>query len=81
MIVVRLLPAMAMESVQDPAVVEAAMPVKVWKSSLSWQISSWTLLTVNTHDPVVVGVYVLGYLRNGHLESFLLQITKQTLRF
>ena len=50
-------PAAANESSQSPAVVgPVANPEKVWKSNLSWQMSSETFLIVKVQDPALLAV-------------------------
>ena len=50
-------PAAANESSQSPAVVgPVANPEKVWKSNLSWQMSSEILLMVYVHVPALEAV-------------------------
>ena len=62
--IVEIIPSASNLSVHIPTVVEVVNPVKVWKSSLSWQISSEVLVTVKAQVPVEVGVKELGKLKS-----------------
>ena len=53
-------PATANVSVQAPVVEPNAKPENVWKSSLSWQMSSDTFSNLNVQVPALEAVYELG---------------------